>query len=155
MPTSWPSRRGANDAHRWPHAAGVMSAWCDELANALCDSGLIAVSDTSTDLYAIAVELHRAIEADWLRAIPSPYRVEHHRRRYHDRRNAPLIDEIISLEWDMFAAVQNAGGPTACQQQPETFDLMRRSQYLTWPAIVLCSYRDDLRTARDQGRTWP
>lgn len=64
----------------------------------------------------------------------------------------PLIDEIVSLEWDMFAAVQNAGGPTACQQQPETFDLMRRSQYLTWPVIVLCSYRDDLRTARDQGR---
>ncbi|WP_158544660.1 DUF4037 domain-containing protein [Eggerthella sinensis] len=60
----------ANDAHRWPHAAGVMSAWCDELANVLCDSGLMATSNTSTDLYAIAVELHRAIEADWLRAIP-------------------------------------------------------------------------------------
>lgn len=66
--------------------------------------------------------------------------------------NSPVIDEIIDLEWEMFAAVQGVDGQTACQQQPETFDLQRRSQYLTWPAIVLCSYRDDVRAAKAEGR---
>lgn len=64
----------------------------------------------------------------------------------------PIIDEIIAEEWAMFKTVQSVDGPTACQEQPETFDLMRRSQYLTWPVIVLCSYRTDVRTARDEGR---
>lgn len=63
-----------------------------------------------------------------------------------------LIDEIISTEWEMFATVHNVGGEAACQQQPETFDLQRRSQYLTWPTIVLCSYRDDVRAAQAEGR---
>lgn len=65
---------------------------------------------------------------------------------------SPIIDEIIEREWRMFSAVQSLDGQTACQRQPDTFDLQRRSQYLTWPAVLLCSYRDDLRAASDEGR---
>lgn len=65
---------------------------------------------------------------------------------------SPIIDEIIEREWHMFATVQSPDGQTACQRQPETFDLQRRSQYLTWPEILLCSYRDDLRAAQEEGR---
>ena len=66
--------------------------------------------------------------------------------------NTSIIDEIIDLEWNMFAAVQSIDGQTKCQRQPETFNLQRRSQYLTWPDVLLCCYRDDLRVARDEGR---
>lgn len=69
-----------------------------------------------------------------------------------DDNSFPIIDEIVSAEWEMFAAVRNVGGEAACQQQPETFDLQRRSQYLTWPIMLLCSYRDDVRAARAEGR---
>lgn len=66
--------------------------------------------------------------------------------------NDPIINEIIGIEWKMFASVNNIGGEADCQRQPETFDIMRRSQYLTWPTILLCSYRTDLREAAADGR---
>ena len=56
------------DDARWPRSAVVINRWCGQLAEALCDCGLAASSDD--DLYAVAVELHRGIETDWLRAIP-------------------------------------------------------------------------------------
>lgn len=56
------------DDARWPRSAVVINRWCAQLAEALCDCGL--APSRGDDLYAIAVEMHRGIEADWLRAIP-------------------------------------------------------------------------------------
>jgi hypothetical protein len=51
-----------------------------------------------------------------------------------------LINKIISFEWDMFQAV-NEGGPRAsCQNDPKTFEGMRRGQFEAWTEEILTSY---------------
>lgn len=66
--------------------------------------------------------------------------------------NKFIIDEIIALEWEMFHSVNNIGGRADCQDQLETFDIMRRCNLMTWPEELLCSYRADLYSAVDEGR---
>ncbi len=62
-----------------------------------------------------------------------------------------VVDHIVAIEWEMFAAVPNAGGKAPCQDDRVTFEIMRRSQAEAWPVEVLESYRSDLRAARRQG----
>ena len=58
-----------------------------------------------------------------------------------------LIKKIITFEWDMFQAV-NEGGPRAsCQNDPATFEGMRRGQFEAWSDGTLASYADDLANA--------
>ena len=65
--------------------------------------------------------------------------------------NKALIDEIVGIEWEMFHTVNNIGGTADCQNQPETFDIMRRSNLMTWPEELLYSYRSDLVGALQAG----
>lgn len=63
-----------------------------------------------------------------------------------------FVDKIISLEWDMFQAV-NEGGPRAsCQEDRVTFEGMRRGQFEAWSADARVSYADDLLNAVLDGR---
>lgn len=62
-----------------------------------------------------------------------------------------LIDSIIKIEWDMFDKVINEGGRADCQDNWNTFSIMRKSQYLTWDEALLESYHKDLMTAKDEG----
>ncbi len=63
-----------------------------------------------------------------------------------------LIKKIITFEWDMFQAV-NEGGPRAsCQNDPATFEGMRRGQFEAWSDETLASYADDLANAVLDGR---
>lgn len=58
-----------------------------------------------------------------------------------------IVDKIVSLEWDMFQAV-NAGGPRAgCQDDRLTFEGMRRGQFEAWSENLCESYLDDLLNA--------
>ena len=59
---------------------------------------------------------------------------------------------IIELEWEAFDLTQNEGGRAGCQDDWETFSIMRRSQYETWPADLLESYLSDLMAAKAEGR---
>ena len=59
---------------------------------------------------------------------------------------------IIELEWEAFDLTQNEGGRAGCQDDWETFSIMRRSQYETWPADLLESYLSDLLAAKAEGR---
>ena len=63
-----------------------------------------------------------------------------------------LIDEIVALEWEMFSSVNNIGGRSSCQDEQETFEIMRRCNLLTWPTAMLSSYRADLYRAMEEGR---
>jgi hypothetical protein len=63
-----------------------------------------------------------------------------------------LISRIIALEWNMFAEVQNIGGRASCQNDPETFEIMRHAQAMSWSITTLESYLDDLLNARRNGR---
>lgn len=55
-----------------------------------------------------------------------------------------LIDEVIEREWEQFQYVQNEGGRTSCQDDHETFVIMRKSQFMNWTQELLESYRQDL-----------
>lgn len=63
-----------------------------------------------------------------------------------------LVDKIVAIEWPMFFGVNNEGGKASCQMDPQTFRIMRESQYETWSSELLQSYLEDLENARKAGR---
>lgn len=63
-----------------------------------------------------------------------------------------IIDEIIAAEWDFFDKVHNEGGRANCQDDFETFQIMRKSQFLCWDQATLEAYLADLKDARLLGR---
>lgn len=62
-----------------------------------------------------------------------------------------LIESIIELEWEAFDKVDNEGGRADCQDDFETFYIMRKSQYLTWNVSMLQSFLEDLKAAKNKG----
>ena len=61
-------------------------------------------------------------------------------------------ERLIKLEWEAFDKVENEGGRAYCQDDYETFHIMRRSQYLTWDDEMIQSYIDDFERAGREGR---
>ncbi len=61
------------------------------------------------------------------------------------------ISRIVKLEWEMFDKVKNEGGRADCQDDWNTFSIMRKSQYLSWPDTLRESYLRDLIIAKDKG----
>ncbi|MGN0307769.1 MAG: DUF4125 family protein [Lachnospiraceae bacterium] len=62
-----------------------------------------------------------------------------------------LVKELVELEWQCFDQVDNEGGRADCQDDRNTFFLMRCSQYLTWTEEMLKSYIWDFRHAIEKG----
>ena len=62
-----------------------------------------------------------------------------------------LISSIIAEEWRQFDRVQNIGGRASCQDDWETFRIMRFSQFKPWPRPLLESFLRDLYDARNVG----
>ncbi len=52
-----------------------------------------------------------------------------------------LVDEIVKMEWEAFDQVKNEGGRANCQDDWTTFEIMRKSQYLTWTTEMLEQYK--------------
>lgn len=50
-----------------------------------------------------------------------------------------LVDYLVALEFDTFDKTRNEGGRASCQDDFETFEIMRKSQYLTWTREMLIS----------------
>ncbi len=67
-------------------------------------------------------------------------------------RKEALIAKIIDLEWNMFQKVSNIGGKASCQENPETFKIMRYSQAISWAEDALGSYLTDLSEAQKNKR---
>lgn len=61
------------------------------------------------------------------------------------------IKAIVDEEWRQFQQVQNEGGRASCQDDRETFVLMRTSQFTPWAEEVLASYQQDLNRAAEEG----
>lgn len=55
-----------------------------------------------------------------------------------------MIEKMIDLEWRMFDKVKNMGERAACQDDYETFYIMRKSQFEVWPEVLQESYYQDL-----------
>lgn len=60
-----------------------------------------------------------------------------------------LVQKIIEVEWNQFQMVKNEGGRASCQDDWNTFQIMRESQFINWPLEVLESYAKDLMNAMD------
>lgn len=67
-------------------------------------------------------------------------------------RKDQLIDRIISEEYRMFSEVQNIGGRASCQDDYETFYIMRASQHNIFEINTLVSYLKDMKDAQVAGR---
>ena len=63
-----------------------------------------------------------------------------------------LIKNLLDREWEMFPNVSNEGGRADCQDDRDTFDIMRKSQFSIWNRECLLSYLNDLEQARQSGR---
>lgn len=62
------------------------------------------------------------------------------------------IDIIIKTEWLMFQGVQNIGGRASCQDDCETFQIMRLSQYTNWSDEMLDCWHPFLLQCFGDGR---
>lgn len=63
-----------------------------------------------------------------------------------------LIERIIDFEWNEFQHVKNEGGRASCQDDRRTFEIARKSQFMSWNARMLNSYMHDLTVAKGHGR---
>lgn len=63
-----------------------------------------------------------------------------------------VIDEIIRYEWVEFDMVRNKGGRASCQNDWDTFSIMRKSQYMTWTDDMLSEYLWHINDALEKGR---
>ena len=68
------------------------------------------------------------------------------------KENNSAVNEIISLEWEMFTAVNEGEARAACQDDRETFEGMRAAQFGEWSADACEAYLTDLKSARLTGR---
>ena len=63
-----------------------------------------------------------------------------------------IIDKIVPIEWKMFVSVNGGEDPASCQEDPVTFDGMRRAQFTAWSPETAASYLGDLEAASLAGR---
>ena len=63
-----------------------------------------------------------------------------------------MTKSVVAIEWALFDKVQNCGGRAACQDDAQTFSIMRSSQFQAWSRELLESYKEDLLYAQAQGR---
>ncbi|MBQ8166292.1 MAG: DUF4125 family protein, partial [Lachnospiraceae bacterium] len=54
--------------------------------------------------------------------------------------NSDSVSKIVKLEWEMFDKVKNEGGRADCQDDWNTFSIMRKSQYMAWSDALCESY---------------
>lgn len=74
------------------------------------------------------------------------------RGQFYMESKEEVVDAIVQLEWKAFDKVKNVGGRAGCQDDWETFQIMRKSQYLTWNVDMLVQYRLDFEAACSAGR---
>lgn len=68
-----------------------------------------------------------------------------------ERSDEELVELVIETEWKAFDKVQNEGGRASCQDDHNTFHLMRASQYRTWKKEMLICYLLDFQDATQRG----
>ncbi|MFP5527474.1 DUF4125 family protein [Peptococcus simiae] len=62
-----------------------------------------------------------------------------------------LIHQLIDLEWQFFTQVQGLNGRAICQENPQTFAIMRRAQHQIFSEKTLDALMNDLLDAAEVG----
>ncbi|HKM04709.1 MAG TPA: DUF4125 family protein, partial [Lachnospiraceae bacterium] len=70
---------------------------------------------------------------------------------FKENKKENLVEKIVQMEWEAFDKVTNDGGRASCQNDWNTFMIMRSSQYLTWTNDLLLSFLDDFNVASSRG----
>ena len=65
---------------------------------------------------------------------------------------ADRVENILRIEFDMMQNTQNIGGRASCQDDWETFYIMRGSQYASWRDDMLEFWEDFVTKCRNEGR---
>ena len=63
-----------------------------------------------------------------------------------------MIEAIIEIEWEMFQHTENLGGRASCQDDFETFYIMRGSQYANWTDEMRTCWLSFLQESQAEGR---
>jgi hypothetical protein len=77
--------------------------------------------------------------------------LENYVKQILEGKNMDIVEKIVALEWKQFDRVKNEGGRADCQDDFQTFSIMRKSQYLTWTEELLHSFYEDLVNAEQRG----
>lgn len=77
--------------------------------------------------------------------------LENHIQVIMGEQKMDYVMEIVKLEWQQFDQVKNEGGRADCQDDWNTFSIMRKSQYLAWPKELQESFLRDLQAAQQKG----
>lgn len=65
---------------------------------------------------------------------------------------ADKIEKLVKLEWECFQNVNNEGGRASCQDDPETFFIMRKSYFEPLSEDVVDCILNDFELAQSSGR---
>lgn len=63
-----------------------------------------------------------------------------------------MVSQIVTLEWNAFDKVQGMEGRAVCQDDFETFQIMRSGQFRAWTVELCTSYRLDFLHALQENR---
>ncbi len=107
--------------------------------------GLVREESTYLAFHAEELLLNKKKKGFELQGKPKE-QTEQNKTEYMD-----LISRIVHLEWQQFYNVQQEGERAECQSDWKTFQIMRKSQYLTWNRELLVSYLEDLLESEKNG----
>lgn len=62
------------------------------------------------------------------------------------------IERLAALEWSLFQETQNEGGRASCQDDWETFHIMRAGQAMGWSEEMVAAWTRDMEEAKAQNR---
>lgn len=74
-----------------------------------------------------------------------------YRASFITMRHDVIVETIARMEFEAFDKVKNEGGRAECQDDWDTFRIMRVSQYTTWTDEMLVQYAVDFSLAKDRG----
>ncbi len=72
--------------------------------------------------------------------------------QYYKMSSGKLVETIIKTEFDAFDKVKNKGGRAECQDDFNTFNIMRKSQYILWSKEMLIQYLYEFTLSLNHGR---
>ena len=123
----------------------------DSWTDIIYQSDLINKKDKCVELFEkIASILLEELKRQDLVSGNDPF-LERYIHQILEGKNIDLVEKIIALEWKQFDLVKNEGGRADCQDNYQTFSIMRKSQYLTWSEELLVSFLQDLEQAEQKG----
>ena len=123
----------------------------DAWDNVTYDASVINKADKCVDLFEqIAAELLEELKRQDLVSGEDVF-LESYIKQILEGKNIEIIEKIVALEWQQFDRVKNEGGRADCQDDFQTFSIMRKSQYLTWTEELLQSFYQDLVDAEQKG----